>query len=83
MEKHIQYSASITAALASLFEEDSEAYINPKELENPDNMTDFIHALANVAPTYIYNEFTGDEKNQLHFNHMANQLCFQYMNSEE
>ena len=48
-----------------------------------ENMTDFMHALANVAPTMIFNGLTGANKNHLEFNHIANQLCFQYMDKPE
>ena len=80
-EKHVQYARMITEAISSIFEEDSEWDIDEEELTEGDNMTHFIHALANVAPTYICNSLTGDNKNNLEFNHTANQLCFQYMNS--
>jgi len=54
--------------------EENENYIDMNEVD----LTDFFHALANVLPTYIFNKYTGENKNQLEFNHVANQLCFQY-----
>ena len=54
--------------------EDNENYIDINQID----LTDFFHALANVLPTYVFNKHTGDNKNQLEFNHVANQLCFQY-----
>lgn len=56
-------------------DEDNENFINLKEVD----LTDFIHALSNVMPCYVYEKLTGQDKNQLEFNHIANQLCFQYM----
>ncbi|MCY1720184.1 hypothetical protein OU798_07510 [Prolixibacteraceae bacterium Z1-6] len=70
----------ITGAIGSMFEEDSEWNIDQEELMEGDNLTHFFHALANVAPTHLFNQLTGDDKNQLEFNHVANQLCFQYSN---
>jgi hypothetical protein len=80
-EKYLQYAVMITGAIGSMFEEDSEWAIDQEELMEGDNLTHFMHALANVAPAHLFNNLTGDNKNQLEFNHVANQLCFQYMNS--
>lgn len=82
-EKYLQYAAMINGVLASMFDEDSEWAIDQEVLNEGDNLTLFIHALANVAPTLLFNTLTGDNKNQLEFNHMANQLCFQYMTARE
>ena len=54
--------------------EENENYIDMSQID----LTDFFHALANVLPTYVFNKYTGDTKNQLEFNHEANHLCFQY-----
>lgn len=62
-----------------LNDEDSEFYIDLTEV----NMTHFIHAMANILPTYIFNKYTGENKSQLEFNHVANQLCFQYCTRED
>ncbi len=80
MEKHLEYAALITGKIAELFEEDNEngVYIDSNELEEGDNLTHFIHALGNVVATQFYNHFTGEEKNTLEFNHIANKLVFQY-----
>ena len=79
-EKYLQYAAIITGAIGSMFEEDSEWAVDQEELMEGDNLTHFIHALANVVPAHVFNNLTGDRKNHLEFNHVANQLCFQYMN---
>ena len=79
-EKYLQYSLQISGVIGEMLrEEGSDYYIDPKELEEDDNMTHFIHALATIVPARMYNHFTGDKKNHLEFNHLANQLCFQYM----
>lgn len=72
-----QLAAKILGELSeTIFNEESDYYISESELEN--NGTDFIHAIANIVPTHVYNELVADEKGPLHFNHLANQLCFQY-----
>ncbi|MBS9773836.1 MAG: hypothetical protein KGV59_01585 [Tenacibaculum sp.] len=77
-QSHI-YALKITEVLQLLFDEESEYAIDKTELiEGENNLTDFFHALANVAPTNVYNKLVNDDKNQLEFNHIANQLCFQY-----
>lgn len=56
-------------------DEDNENFVDLKEID----LTDFIHALANIMPTYVYCKLTGDNSvNNLEFNHIANKLCFQY-----
>ena len=78
MQKHIEYAIKINEAIASIFDEDSEYHIALSELEEDDNCTEFIHALANIAPTRIFNKITGGGKNILEFNHIANTLVFQF-----
>ena len=80
-EKYLQYAAMITGAIGSMFEEDSEWAVDQEELMEGNNLIHFMRALANVAPVHLYNSLTGDNKNQLEFNHVANRLCFQYMNA--
>ena len=82
-EKYLQYAAQISGAIGEMFNEDSEWQIDQEELQEGDNLTHFIHALANIAPAHIYNKITSDDKNHLEFNHIANQLCFQYMNKAD
>ena len=80
MKKDVQYAGLLLMAIGQIFDEDNENYIDPEELMEGDNLTDFFHALANSVPTHFFNKFTGADKNQLEFNHTANQLCFQYSN---
>ena len=82
-EKYLEYAALITSSIGNMFEEGSDYYIDNKEFAEGDNLTHFLHALANVVPTHIFNDITGDNKNQLEFNHTANHLCFQYGKIEE
>jgi len=48
-----------------------------EELQEDNNLTEFFHALSNLAPTMIYCEITGNPTNVLQFNHLANQLIYQ------
>ena len=82
-EKYLEYAAMITSSISDMFEEGSDYHIDQEELAEGDNLTHFLHALANVVPTHIFNDITGDKKNQLEFNHTANHLCFQYGKIEE
>lgn len=75
-----KYSAKILGALEELFNPDSHHALDLEELQADDNATAFFHALANIVPTQVYNNFTNDKKNTLEFNHLANRLCFQNMN---
>jgi hypothetical protein len=59
-----------------LSNEDNEFYIDPEEMEK--HATDFCHALMNIMPSHIVAELSGDSKNLLESNHLANRLCFQY-----
>lgn len=83
--KYLQYAALLTAAIADLLDNDSvsEFHIDSSELEEGDNLTQFFHALANLMPTMLFNNITGNDKNHLEFNHIANQLVFQFSNKKE
>jgi len=80
MEKQIEYATMLSGKVAEIFNKDSEFHIDQKELMEGNNLTHFIHALANIMPTHFYNKITGEDKNSLEFNHVANQLVFQYSN---
>ena len=82
-EKHLKYAAILSGKISEIFDEESEWHIDKEELKDENNLTDFIHALANIMPTHVFNTFTGDEKNHLEFNHIANQLVFQYLKKSE
>lgn len=77
-----KFSAIIIAALHdTIFNKDSEYYVNDQLCKNSD-MTDFVHAMSNTVPALIYAELTGDKKDILQFNHMANTLVVQYHEKE-
>lgn len=82
-EKHLQYAAMLSGKIAEIFDEESEYHINQEELQEGDNLTHFFHALANIMPTHLFNKITGDDKNNLEFNHIANQLVFQYSKKQD
>ena len=82
-EKYLEYAAMISGSIGDMFQEDSNYHIDREELTEGDNLTHFFHALANIMPTHIFNNITGDDKNQLEFNHVANDLCFQYGKIED
>ena len=72
-----RYFQAILDAVQTIFEEESENYISMEELQEGDNATDFMHALANQVPTYVYGRLTGQKTDSLSFNHIANRMCFQ------
>ncbi|WP_435135780.1 hypothetical protein [Formosa sp. A9] len=76
----IQYAQNISKALLDAISD--EDHSNHFKLDD-EELTEFFHALATVAPTEIYNYLTDDNKNHLEFNHLANQLCFQFMNKKD
>lgn len=75
--KEEQYALCILEAVHKTFDED-EGTINTDEFKDPENLKRFIHAFANIAPTIFYCETTNKEVNQLEFNHIANQLVFEF-----
>lgn len=78
--KIIEYASKIGATIEAMFDEEAELKIDLQELEEGDNLTLFMHALANAVPAEFHRRLTGDDVNYLEFNHLANNLCFQYMN---
>lgn len=81
--KDIEYGKKIYGAIRYMFNEDSAFHIDIRELSKEGNATAFVHAMATVAPNLMYGELTKDRKNNLEFNHMANQLVFQFSKMEE
>lgn len=66
-----EYAILITEAITDKLEGDQ---VDFRSID----WTAFIYALSTVAPATMYNKLMGEEKNFLEFNHIANQLCFQY-----
>jgi hypothetical protein len=82
-EKWMTYAVLIQSAIAEMFEDGANNFIDKNDFDDEQNAKDFLHALANVAPTHLFNKLTNDDKNMLEFNHVANQLCFEYMTHNE
>lgn len=81
LELHEDYAVKIMDHLQEMFDENSESThkIDLAELaDDPKKATAFIHALANIAPTVIYQKLTGEETDMIGFNHTANRLVFQF-----
>ena len=78
MDKHKQYTGKILAQLEQLFDEKCDNHISVEELAEGDNANAFIHALATLAPGFIYSKLTAQNVDALEFNHIANNLVFQY-----
>jgi hypothetical protein len=76
-QKVLQYQMRILGAIQGVLEEDDAEFL--LEIRQDNNLTLFMHALANYVPSSFYNEITGNKLNLLEFNHLANQLCFQFM----
>lgn len=86
VEKHIKYAILIQGALSQMFDQESESdyKIDVNDFNDEQNLTAFVHALANVVPCNLYTKLTGDEEiDILDFNHIANKLVFKYCKPEE
>lgn len=82
-EKYPEFSAVIIDRLASIFDNESEDFsFDLEQLNEEGELTEFMFALACVVPTTLFNTITGQDKNYLEFNHIANQLCFQFCSSK-
>lgn len=80
VEKNIEYANQIAISIKNLFTENDEkkapCYIDFEELKQEDNLTEFFTGYLK-AGTFIFNQFTKQEKNNLEFTHLLNQLCVQ------
>jgi hypothetical protein len=79
-EKWITYAVEIQSALHEAFNNGS---IRLNEFEDSENFKQFLHALSTVVPGSLFNKLTGDDKNFLEYNHLANKLCFEYLKNNE
>lgn len=75
--KQEEYTVKILEKLQLLFDTDADNGIDVHELEDNENASAFFHAIANLAPTVVYNKLTQKQVGTLDFNHIANRLCFQ------
>lgn len=71
----LKYATEILLSISAA--QDEELISN---VESDDELKAFLHAVANVVPTMIHNQFTGEDKNWLEMNHIANHLCFELSN---
>ncbi len=71
-----EYGAKVIQALLTIFDEESEYYID----KSSSDLTILFHAISTTAPNVLFNRLTGDNKNNLEFNQLMNQLVFQYSN---
>ena len=79
-DKATEYARRISMKICEVFEDpESEYYISKDEILEGDNITDFFHALGNIAPYSIYLTLTGNEHDQISFNHLCNRLLVQQM----
>ncbi len=80
VEKNIEYANQIAISIKNLFVENIEqktpCCIDFEELKKEDNLTEFFIGYLK-AGTFIFNKFTKQEKNNLEFTHLLNQLCVQ------
>lgn len=76
MEKELGYTQAIIEAVNSLFDEESE--LQKYEGWDKVDLTSFFTAYI-MAGNYMFNTLTGDDKNNLEFTHLVNQLIVQYM----
>ena len=76
-DKIQQYTIKLLSIISEGLIEDEQLQEELQE-DDGDNLTMFIHALANCVPSTMFNRLTGDSKNWLEFNHLANSLIFQY-----
>lgn len=83
-DKCLQYAAVIATQIQDMFNsEECSNTIDINDFQDEQNIKDFFHALATVVPCTVFNRLTGDEKNHLEFNHVANSLCFENMKPEQ
>lgn len=79
--KDQEYTVKILSQIQQLFNDpDCENHIDLQDFSNDKNLKYFLYALSCVVPSVVYGQLSGDEKNYLEHNHVANQLCFEYMN---
>ena len=78
MEKHEEYAVKLISKIQELFNEEDDNFINVEEFNERGNANSFFHALATLMPLVVFNHLTNDHKNNLEFNHIANQLCFEF-----
>lgn len=62
-EKYVEYSRKISKAIIEILtDENNPNHININELSQYDNGDQFVHALANIAPAYVLDAITNDDR---------------------
>lgn len=72
------FTSEILALITEKLQEDED--FTEQMQENPE---EFIFAISTSAPAILFHQLTGESKNFLEFNHLANQLCFEFMSKEK
>lgn len=75
LDVQLKYYTKIVAALSSVFDPESEHFINV--LDEDFNLNDFIHVLATRAPQRAFEKLTHEDLDPLAFNHLCNRLIMQ------
>ena len=79
-KKTIEFAIVLeNALLESINEEESIHHIEGEDIE--EFTTEFIAAIACIVPAKIFQKLTGEDVNNIDFNHIANKLCFQLSNA--
>ena len=79
LKKNEQYATEILISINNLLHEEEQrrpCHIDIKELVEGENLTEFFIGYLK-AGTLMFNKFTGQDKNNLEFTHILNQLCVQ------
>lgn len=85
LKKNEQYAGEILTAMNNLINDEQNqapCHISVEELSEGDNLTEFFVGYLK-AGTLMFNEFTGQEKNNFEFTHILNQLCVQDLLKKE
>ncbi|EKT4551989.1 hypothetical protein JE945_001131 [Flavobacterium psychrophilum] len=73
--KQFQYYTKIAGALNSIFDKDSERFIDV--FDDNFSANDFIHVLATRVPQMVVAKLTNNKFDPLEFNHFCNKLIMQ------
>lgn len=76
-EIQIQFQVKILSALQSVFEDESDYYIDIDKVSKEGNLNDLFHVLGTRVPQHIFSKITGQSLDPLEFNHICNKLIFQ------
>ncbi len=79
MKNTDHYTVMILEAIQEMIEENGLI----EEFKEGNNLTDFVHSFANLAPSVFYTRATGCEVDSLEFNHIANKLVFQSLKKDK